>query len=57
MDIPQMYRDLLRGIGSSVFSVVAEDGSVQSSLVWSDLDDCGSKLWRRKLSLETQIGC
>ena len=34
-----MYRDLLRGIGSSVFSVVAEDGSVQSSLVWSDLDN------------------
>lgn len=34
-----MYRDLLRGIGSSVFSVVAEDGSVQSSLVWSDLEN------------------
>ena len=39
MDIPEVYRELLRGIGSSVFSVVAEDGSVQSSLVWSDLEN------------------
>ena len=39
MEIPQAYHDLLRGIGSSVLSVVADDGSVQSSLVWSDLDN------------------
>lgn len=34
-----MYRDLLRGLGPTVFSVVAKDGTVQSSLVWSDLED------------------
>ena len=39
MDIPEVYCELLRGIGYSVFSVVAEDGSVQSSLVWSDLEN------------------
>ena len=39
MDIPEVYRDLLRGIGPTIFSVLAKDGSVQSSLVWSDLED------------------
>ena len=39
MEIPKIYRDLLRGVGPTIFSVVARDGSVQSSLVWSDLAD------------------
>jgi hypothetical protein len=39
MEIPEIYRDLLRGVGPTIFSVVARDGSVQSSLVWSDLAD------------------
>jgi hypothetical protein len=39
MEIPDVYRDLLSGIGPTIFSVVAKDGSVQSSLVWSDLED------------------
>jgi len=39
MDIPSQYRDLLRGKGSTVFSVATQGGSVQSSLVWSDFDE------------------
>jgi hypothetical protein len=39
MEIPEAYCALLRGIGPTTFSVVAKDGSVQSSLVWSDLAD------------------
>ena len=39
MNIPEVYRDLLTGIGSTIFSVIAVDGSVQSSLVWSDFED------------------
>ena len=39
MNIPEVYRDLLTGIGSTIFSVIAVDGSVQSSLVWSDFKD------------------
>lgn len=39
MKIPEFYRDLLTGIGPTVFSVIAVDGSVQSSLVWSDFED------------------
>ena len=39
VDIPERYRDLLRGIGPSIFSVLADDGSIQSSLVWSDYED------------------
>ena len=39
MKIPKAYHDLLRGIGPTVFSVIADDRSVQSSLVWSDLED------------------
>jgi hypothetical protein len=39
MKIPKPYHDLLRGIGPTVFSVIADGGSVQSSLVWSDLED------------------
>ena len=39
MDIPEVYSDLLRGIGPTIFSVVAKDGTVQSSLVWSDLEN------------------
>lgn len=39
MNIPERYRDLLTGIGPTVFSVIAVDGAVQSSLVWSDFED------------------
>ena len=39
MDIPEVYRDLLSGIGPTVLSVIARDGSVQSSLVWSNLQN------------------
>lgn len=39
VDIPERYRDLLRGIGPTIFSVLADDGSIQSSLVWSDYED------------------
>lgn len=39
MDIPEIYRDLLRSQGPTIFSVLAKDGSVQSSLVWSDLEN------------------
>ena len=39
MDIPDVYRDLLRGVGPTIFSVLAKDGSVQSTLVWSDFED------------------
>ena len=38
MEIPEAYRNLLRGKGPTVLSVVAKDGSVQSSLIWSDLE-------------------
>lgn len=39
MNIPELYRDLLTGIGPTIFSVIAVDDSVQSSLVWSDFED------------------
>ncbi|MGI9287719.1 MAG: hypothetical protein ACR2P1_20210 [Pseudomonadales bacterium] len=38
MEISKVYDKLLRGKGPTVLSVVAKDGSVQSSLVWSDLE-------------------
>ena len=37
MKIPEAYRELLKSKGPTVLSVLAKDGSVQSSLVWSDL--------------------
>jgi len=39
MDIPESYVRLLRAKGPTVLSVVTMDGAVQSSLVWSDLQD------------------
>jgi hypothetical protein len=39
MQIPEDYIKLLRDKGSTIFSVVAIDGTVQSSLVWSDYED------------------
>ena len=38
MEIPESYSELLRGPSPTVLSVVAQDGSVQSSLVWSDYE-------------------
>lgn len=38
MEISEAYINLLRSNGPTVFSVVAKDGSVQSSLVWSDFE-------------------
>ena len=38
MEIPDSYVKLLKDKGPTVFSVVALDGSVQSSLVWSEFD-------------------
>jgi len=37
--IPEPYRRLLTSKGPTVLSVLARDGSIQSSLVWSDLED------------------
>lgn len=39
MQIPEDYIKLLRDKGSTILSVVAIDGTVQSSLVWSDYED------------------
>ena len=39
MEIPEIYCNLLRDKGPTILSVVAKDGSVQSSLVWSDFED------------------
>lgn len=39
VNIPEFYRALLAGIGPTIFSVLAEDGSIQSSLVWTDFED------------------
>ena len=39
MQIPEDYIKLLRDKGSTILSVVAIDGTVQSSLVWSDYKD------------------
>lgn len=39
MEIPEVYSKLLRDKGPTVFSAVAKDGSVQSSLVWSDFEE------------------
>jgi Pyridoxamine 5'-phosphate oxidase len=39
MQIPEDYTKLLRDKGSTILSVVAIDGTVQSSLVWSDYED------------------
>jgi len=38
IDIPETYNTLLIGKGPTIFSVVAEDGTIQSSLVWSDFE-------------------
>lgn len=38
MEIPESYRTLLKSKGPSVLSVITKDGSIQSSLVWSDLE-------------------
>ena len=37
--ITEEYINLLRGKGSTILSVVAMDGTVQSSLVWSDYEN------------------
>jgi len=39
VEFPEIYCKLLRDKGPTVLSVVAKDGSVQSSLVWSDFED------------------
>lgn len=39
MEIPESYSKLLMDTGPTVLSVVANDGSVQSSLVWSDYEE------------------
>ena len=36
--IPQFYKDLLTSAGSATLSVLAKDGSIQSTLVWPDYD-------------------
>jgi hypothetical protein len=36
--IPEVYEKLLRDKGPTVLSVICKDGSVQSSLVWSDFE-------------------
>ncbi|MFK8048365.1 MAG: hypothetical protein AB8B81_08030 [Halioglobus sp.] len=38
MNIPNAYSELLTATGPTILSVVALDGSVQSSLVWSELE-------------------
>lgn len=39
VEIPKAYSNLLRDKGPTIFSVIAKDESVQSSLVWSDLEE------------------
>jgi hypothetical protein len=39
LEIPDSYSRLLKDTGPTVLSVVAKDGSVQSSLVWSDYEE------------------
>lgn len=39
MQITEQYRTLLKGKGSSVLSVLTKDGSIQSFLVWSDIEE------------------
>lgn len=38
MKIPEFYSDLLSSAGPTTLSVIAKDGHIQSSLVWSDFD-------------------
>ena len=39
MEISEFYIKLLRGKGPTVISVVALDGTIQSSLVWSEYEE------------------